>query len=38
VSKDLTSFGNPSGLDSAEAHELAEQITENLTTLLGETA
>jgi hypothetical protein len=38
VSKDLTGFGNPSGLDNAEARKLAEQIAENLTTLLGEVA
>jgi hypothetical protein len=25
-SKDLTGFGNPSGLDSAEGHELEEQM------------
>ena len=34
MSKDLTGFGNPSGLDNAEAHELEERIDENITVLL----
>ncbi len=34
MSKDLTGFQNPSGLDNAEGHELEERIAENVTLLL----